>query len=598
MVFPNEGDRPLDGSEEGDSLERIVIPADAIRAVLLNPDLVPDPRGLMIRGATIAGSMDLDRVTSPCQLVITQSEFLGPIRMEECSIPRLDLTDCKLVRVDLTRAKIPGNLMLSRITAEQGIHANAARIGGRLTMHGSILRSDQNGFSLDLDQAMVDGGVFLNQGFASQGVTASGAVIGGVLNLSDSNLASPFEGPSVDALRLDDSELRGGLFIGRGLRGTGNISAERCRITGAVLIQKVSLKADSSARGYSLTLDRSSIRGNVILEASSVPGTISAVGAVVKGDVTLADLEVGGLKGDGLLLDQSNISGSLRIAIATISGQVSAAHASIGRGLTVTRSVFRNAAGVALSLEHAAISGPIDVSDLVVEGDVVAEGATFDQAFAAGDVLGDLVKPKLPEGLKASPRQRMLGQSALLFAAGIAAMPVVFTLVFLQGIGIARSWPDGMLSSIVVGGVVAGIVSAGCVAALTRVFRLRTLVHFAASLRYNIPSRWVFSSLPAGQMVAQIQSALVRHHRVPDEALPILEVEMDSLQVRLLNMWGATLNILLFVLSVLFPLATRGIWYSPEDPYLQVAAVGATVGIAWWTAFMSSAWLERSRADQ
>lgn len=57
--------------------------------------------------------------------------------------------------------------------------------------------------------------------------------------------------------------------------------------------------------------------------------------------MTLADLEVGGLKGDGLLLDQWNISGSLRIAIATISGQVSAAHASIGRGLTVTRSVFR-----------------------------------------------------------------------------------------------------------------------------------------------------------------------------------------------------------------------------------------------------------------
>lgn len=60
----DEADTPE--SNNGSSARQL--PAEDIRAVLLEPILVVDPRGLRIRGASVCGTLDLDHCPGPTQL--------------------------------------------------------------------------------------------------------------------------------------------------------------------------------------------------------------------------------------------------------------------------------------------------------------------------------------------------------------------------------------------------------------------------------------------------------------------------------------------------------------------------------------------------
>ncbi|WP_104131186.1 hypothetical protein [Cryobacterium sp. M91] len=44
------------------------LPAEIIRHLLLTPDLIADPRGLLIRGALITGALELSHVKSVIEL--------------------------------------------------------------------------------------------------------------------------------------------------------------------------------------------------------------------------------------------------------------------------------------------------------------------------------------------------------------------------------------------------------------------------------------------------------------------------------------------------------------------------------------------------
>lgn len=44
------------------------LPGEAIRALLLDPELKVDPRGLRVRGAFVTGTLDLANAKFPCRL--------------------------------------------------------------------------------------------------------------------------------------------------------------------------------------------------------------------------------------------------------------------------------------------------------------------------------------------------------------------------------------------------------------------------------------------------------------------------------------------------------------------------------------------------
>ena len=91
-VAEDEADPPDAG--EGVSASRL--PAADIRALLLEPGLRVDPRGLQIRGAFVTGTLDLDHAKLPCRLVFTHCRFENAPSFEEAILLDLVLADVAL----------------------------------------------------------------------------------------------------------------------------------------------------------------------------------------------------------------------------------------------------------------------------------------------------------------------------------------------------------------------------------------------------------------------------------------------------------------------------------------------------------------------
>ena len=65
---PDRGIRPAEAATWPP--ERCV-PANALRAAVLDPDLRPDPTGMRIRGARITGALVLQHASIPCSLALS-----------------------------------------------------------------------------------------------------------------------------------------------------------------------------------------------------------------------------------------------------------------------------------------------------------------------------------------------------------------------------------------------------------------------------------------------------------------------------------------------------------------------------------------------
>jgi hypothetical protein len=170
----------------------------AVRAVLTDPDVRVDPRGLRIRAARFGDLLDLAYV-----------DFAHPLYLIECVLegglyaPYVRLRELGLVN----------------ITANGEIRAPGATIGGQLNLGGATLRNI-DGNALALDQAQITGGVFASDGFHADGeIRATGATIGGQLDLRGATLNNPtgnalaLESATVAQLLLEPQKWDGSLNL-------------------------------------------------------------------------------------------------------------------------------------------------------------------------------------------------------------------------------------------------------------------------------------------------------------------------------------------------------------------------------------------------
>lgn len=160
------------------------IPADAIRAALLNPPTNPDPTGLRIKGAWIDGKLDLNDATLTTALALHQCVVPDGLTAHRTRIPQLALTYSAAPTLTLTNT----------------------RIDTHLTLAGTTL-TNQNGTALTLEQAHIGGNLYATDGLTTTGqVRANGATITGHLILNGATLTNK----NRTALTLDQAHIGGG----------------------------------------------------------------------------------------------------------------------------------------------------------------------------------------------------------------------------------------------------------------------------------------------------------------------------------------------------------------------------------------------------
>ncbi|MHA5051104.1 hypothetical protein [Streptomyces sp. SD15] len=156
------------------------IPASVIRDILrgrLAPE--PDPHGVQLRGARIAGRLDLANIATTVPLVLTDCLLTSGLTVRNAHLPALSLGGCLLEHPDQPPLDAEGVRVEHDVLLDAGFKAVGggrrgavcllgARIGGVLSCSRARLHNDA-GPALNADRLQVDQSVFLIQGFEAVG---------------------------------------------------------------------------------------------------------------------------------------------------------------------------------------------------------------------------------------------------------------------------------------------------------------------------------------------------------------------------------------------------------------------------------------------
>ncbi|QDO89944.1 hypothetical protein FNH13_17750 [Ornithinimicrobium ciconiae] len=343
------------------------IPAESIRRVLLDPDLVVDPRGLRIHGAVIAGVLDLARVTIRFPLCITYSHFESPPTLEAMTLPHLSLTGGCVPRLRLDKVEVTrSDLGASHLSATGGVQALGMRVHGQLILQGAALGSGGEGYALALDGAQVAGGVFAPDLKATGEVRALGMRVGRQLNLEGAVLGNSAGG---SALNLERAQVAGGVFA-QGLKATGEVRALGMRVHGQLILQGAVL--DNGGDGSALNLERAQVADGVFAPELKATGEVRGLGMRVEGQLNLqgAVLDNGG-EGYALALDGGEVAGGVFAQGLKAVGGVRALEMRMGSQLHLQGAVLDNGGeGYALALDGGEVAGGVFAQGLKAVGGV------------------------------------------------------------------------------------------------------------------------------------------------------------------------------------------------------------------------------------
>lgn len=377
--------RVLDCAENG--ARRSVDAAAIRRCCQAKADI--DPRGLRLRNAVIAGSVDLAGLDLPFPLRFEACEFDSALVVAGATLAELALTGCASLPgllgnglrvrrdLDLSGSRVTGGHRTSASTSKRSaIWLCESYIGGRLLcVNTSIDAAGER--SLQADRMHVGGTVRLLHGFTARGeVRLVGARIEGSLDLTGAHIQAAATGLALD---LGDATIEGGVYLishGTGRRPViqGRMDIGSARISGQFLIRDAVLNGPASVPA-----------GSAYAQARAGGTAVSAARLSVGADVTLeGSCEVSG----GLDLSMSDMS-SLSIGDnCSLRGlghpALDLTNAELRSGLTI-----RPGAAVegTLSLRGARIRGDLSLQKVTLSAPestwlIAAQGLSVD-----GDVL-------------------------------------------------------------------------------------------------------------------------------------------------------------------------------------------------------------------
>ncbi|MEU2167955.1 hypothetical protein ACH47V_25640 [Micromonospora chersina] len=303
-VLDLAGDGPVDEAAMRSWGDERTISASVIRE-FVRGRLVsePDPHGLRLRGARIAGQIDLENITSDLALELRDCLLPSGLNLRKAQLLAVALTGCRIeqaagsddVPVDATRfaARV---LSLERSTAtsasERGTIRLLAAHLGTLDCSGARLENTA-GPALDADGLQVDQSVFLRDGFTATSASERGTIrllgahLGGQLNCSGARLENT-TGPALntDGLRVDQD-----VFLHDGFTATSASEQGTIRLLGAHLgVLYCSAARLENTAGPALEADHLRVDRDVALD-----GGFTATSASEQGTIGLPGAHIGGV---------------------------------------------------------------------------------------------------------------------------------------------------------------------------------------------------------------------------------------------------------------------------------------------------------------
>jgi hypothetical protein len=250
-VLDLAGDGPVDEAAMRSWGEERTVSASVIRE-LVRGRLVsePDPHGLRLRGARIAGQIDLENIANDLALELRDCLLPSGLNLRRAQLLAVALTGCRIEQaadsddapVDATRfaARV---LSLERSTVtcatEQGTIRLLAAHLGTLDCSGARLENSV-GPALDADGLRVDQSVFLRDGFAATSASEQGTIrlLGahlGVLYCGGARLENTV-GPALnaDGFRVDQDVLLDDGFTATSADGQAVLVLTGARIGGTL----------------------------------------------------------------------------------------------------------------------------------------------------------------------------------------------------------------------------------------------------------------------------------------------------------------------------------------------------------------------------
>lgn len=357
-------------------------------------------RGIRLRNAAIAGSLDLSGLEVRFPLIFEGCEFESPLIVEGAQLFEIGLNGCARlpgllangVRIrrdlDLSGTFVAGALRTSASTSKQAaIWLCESEIGGRLLCVDTVI--DGGGErSIQADRMHVRGNIRLLHKFEARGeLRLIGAQIDGSLDLTGAKLESPLTGLALD---LGEAVVEGSVFLiddpsGRRPVIRGRIDMGRARIGGQFLVRNATLEATgdvpvasaySRARtgGTAISAPRLSVGAELTLE-----GTCRVTGGVDLSMSELSSVSIGpecSLRVPGrTALDLTNAE-----LLSTLT---------LGRGATVQGSMRLTGARILgrLTLSGTSLSAPEGRTLIAAQGATVEGGLDLQNLHATGGRL-------------------------------------------------------------------------------------------------------------------------------------------------------------------------------------------------------------------
>ncbi|MET9303558.1 hypothetical protein ABZX66_30025, partial [Micromonospora aurantiaca] len=277
------------------------IAASVVRDILLGRHGTVDPRGVRIRGARIAGRLNLDNMKTEVWLSLDSCFLPEGISAESADLLGLQLRRCVLTSVAEPALNMPhanlrsGSLIWKctiRATVELGGAVNmiATKVGGNLNFGSSKIYND-SGPGIGADNMRVSGSLFLRYGFEAHGRGTLGAVrlnrsrIDNVVDLSDAHLHNE-RGPAIsaDGMVADSLQIREG-FTAESASASSTIRLHNAKVSTAE-ISKATVK---NGCGPAITAEGMTVGGDLLLG-----GGLAAAGSGTTQALSLDHVSVGG----------------------------------------------------------------------------------------------------------------------------------------------------------------------------------------------------------------------------------------------------------------------------------------------------------------
>jgi hypothetical protein len=328
-VLDLAGDGPVDEAAMRSWGAERTVSASVIRE-LVRGRLVdePDPHGLRLRGARIAGRIDLENITSDLALELRDCLLPGGLNLRKAQLLEVALTGCRIEQAaDSDDAPVDATRFAARVLSLDRSTATSASEGGTVRLLAAHLGTldcsgarfeNTAGPALDADGLQVDQSVFLRDGFTATSASERGAIrllgahLGGQLNCSGARLQNT-TGP---ALNADHLQVAQDVFLRDGFTAASASEQGTIRLLGAHLgtLDCCGARLENAA-GPALEADHLQVDRDVTLD-----GGFTAASASELGTVQLPGAHIGGvlycggarlenttgpaLNADGLRVDQ------------------------------------------------------------------------------------------------------------------------------------------------------------------------------------------------------------------------------------------------------------------------------------------------------